>query len=48
MTPEEIDEWVANVGPAPDDVFAKIVAVFRNAELRDEADRGTAPTRSDR
>ncbi|MFC9549817.1 hypothetical protein ACFTWF_03105 [Rhodococcus sp. NPDC056960] len=39
MTDDEIDEWVKSVGPAPDDVFAKIVAVFRNAALRAEADR---------
>ncbi|BAH55593.1 MULTISPECIES: hypothetical protein [Rhodococcus] len=31
MTDEEINQWVKTVGPAPDDVFAKIVLRFAKA-----------------
>ena len=46
MTDEEISAWVTKVGPAPDDVFAKIVAVFRNAASRAETDRISTTVRA--
>ncbi|WP_213575405.1 hypothetical protein [Rhodococcus sp. USK13] len=45
MTDDEIDTWVAKVGRAPDDVFARLVSGYASALRRQAAAESGSPGR---